>query len=163
MTSLSKDTLHSVLSKIEEMTLPEGDYLTLCNLLKKQFETIPEPKVPLRVEDLDRTLLFCGKREIKIHITKRTVLRGQATDDLYEYTVNGVSRTESSGEFGKRVSQLMRMNHTKKIVLNDEFETTYSEYKKYAEEMDQIDDEDDDWMDYNPRFAVMHMAGIIWD
>jgi hypothetical protein len=162
MTSLTKDTLQSVLSKIEEMALPEGEYLSLCNVLKKQFESIPDKSTPYSTTDLDRTMILRGKREIKIHITKQKKYAERREE--YEYTINGVEKKGGTSDFARAVSQLMRMNLTKTILLDGEFETTFKEYKNYIEEMEREDDDDDEeWFDFNPRFVMLHMAGMTYE
>jgi hypothetical protein len=156
MSAISKESLHSVLAKVEELALPEGEYLTLCSLLKKQFETLPAEI--LFQEPRDTTLVFTGKKVITIVITHRIVYKGQAPDQ-FRYTINGVAKETDARRCGVTLGEFHRMNLTKTILLNGEFETTFREYKKWAESVDHDDDEDD-YCDFNTPYLMLHMAGL---
>ncbi len=157
MSAISKDSLHSVLAKVEELALPEGEYLTLCSLLKTQFETLP-PDV-IRDEPLTNTVVFKGKKTITIALTHRVIYRG-STPNLIRFTVNGVAKEGTARKCGEVMSEFHRINLTKTIVLNGETETTFREYKKWVEEMSCDPEDEDDYCDFDTAFLMLHMAGL---
>lgn len=154
MASVSKESLHSVLEKVEELALPEGEYLTLCAILKKQFEILP-PEV-VCVHPFDHTIAFAGKRTINIVFTQRIVYRG-APPDTWRFSVNGVAKELTTRGVGELLAALYRMNLTKTITLNGEYETTLREYRKWME--DELVDDDDDGFFEDP-YVFLHMAKL---
>lgn len=158
MSAVSKESLHSVLAKVEELALPEGEYLTLCTILKKQFETL-QPEI-LHEEPRSSTLVFKGKKDITIAITHRIVYRDTAERQKFRYTINGVAKETSVQKCGEALGELHRVNLTKTIVLNGETETTFREYKKWAESMDHDPEDDDDYCDFSTPYLMIHMAGM---
>ncbi len=63
--SISKQSLQIVLSAVEDLKLPEGEYLNFCNLMKKEFEKNPDVtcEVPR-----DCSVIFRGNRDYTITI-----------------------------------------------------------------------------------------------
>jgi hypothetical protein len=155
--AISKESLHSVLSKVEELALPEGEYLTLCSILKKQFEKLPAEI--LFEEPRDTTIVFKGKKDITIAITHRIVYKGRGEDN-YRYTINGVVKETNARQCGRAICEAHRVNLTKTILLNGEFETTYREYKNWAESVEHDPDGEDEYCDFNTTYLMLHMAGV---
>jgi hypothetical protein len=154
MATLSKDSLHSVLAKVEELALPEGEYLALCGILKKEFEA-RNPEIVYETE-LDRTIVYTGKKVVTFHITRRVVYKG-ATPDLWRISVNGVTKDLSAQKIGMLMSTLYRANLTKTITIDGEHETTLREYRAWME-TDYVDEDEDMWID--DHHALIHMASL---
>ena len=155
--AISKESLHSVLSKVEELALPEGEYLTLCSILKKQFEKLPAEV--LFEEPRETTIVFKGKKDVTIAITHRIVYKGSGLDK-FRYTINGVARESDARQCGRTIGDFYRMNHTKTILLNGEFETTFVEYKKWVEKESHDPEDEDDYCDFNTPYLMLHLAGL---
>jgi len=161
MATISKDTLYTVLAKVEELSLPEGEYLSLCNLLKKQFDTLP-PEV-LCEYPRSNTVVFHGKRVITIKLHKQIVYKA-AKQDEYVYSINDVQKQGTAMQCAEALARLHTLNHTRKIVLDGEFETTLRDDKKYLEETaPYVDEDDDDYLDLRASYILGRMLGVHHD
>lgn len=152
-------TLHKVLEKIEEMKLPEGEYLALANLLKTQHK---KDDVELRCVDIYNEIKFIGKKTWTIETRKRFVYLDDDREDDIEYTFNGVVKRKRRCQFLRSVYNLYLANLTDKIVMCDgECEITLKEFVAQVRESEEalnVDNEEDG--SYTSFFVMSQVFGV---
>ena len=132
-TSIPTKTLHQVLEKIEEMKLPEGEYLALANMLKsKHTEEINSStlEIPSKIQ-------FIGKKTWTIETYTKHYYPGQRQNEV-EYSVNGVRKRATVTSFARHMFQLYLMNITKTIRTEEmdiEFDEFVSHYLETTQAM----------------------------
>lgn len=116
--SISKKSLHSVLSAVEELKLGEGEYLALCDVLKKEFEKKDEGTTA--TFDPHHAVIFRGKKDIKIILHAITYHKGDRPHEI-EYSVDAFpSRKTSAMMCFDRMEKIYRINETESIGIVDE-------------------------------------------
>jgi len=142
MTTIPTDILRNVLEKIEEMNLPEGQYLTLANLLNthhKKDEQVFTIQIPNKVQ-------FIGKKTLTIETHMKYSYYGERPWEI-EYSVNGVHKRKIGVCFIRCMNVLYMGNLTRKILLGEEqCEITLGEFVSQVRETDEAlgDDEEAD-------------------
>lgn len=116
--SISKKSLQSVLSAVEELKLGEGEYLALCDVLKKEFEKKDEG-TSVRF-DRHHAVIFRGKKDIKITLHAVIYHKGERPNEI-EYSVDAFpSRKGVAGLCFGRMEKIYRINETQSIGIVDE-------------------------------------------
>lgn len=100
MTTTIDNALHKLLENVEEMKLPEGDYLTLTNLLKKVFDekdkkvgavTEERPTQPIRLK-----MMKCMMKHIEIELEVTSFVKTQASGGYTRLTLKFEVRTRNT-------------------------------------------------------------------
>jgi hypothetical protein len=75
---MTEDLLHSFLRQTENAELPEGEYLKVCNALKKTFEEMNNPSSEVKTFDTTFILRFETDTDVKcvFSVSKYLTIRG---------------------------------------------------------------------------------------
>ena len=163
--------LHDILSRAEDK-LPEGDYLFIANLLKKEHDK--KSADILRVKNYNNEITMVGKkRNVVIKLIKTIVYKGCRRSDII-YSINGqIKTTDDYDELKTSLVRLYRMTNPTKFIIKygdmEEFETTLKEYSEMIYEEDEalknpddhVDDDDCDCDKHN--YSLMYVLGQMID
>jgi len=171
----SEDSLHRVLALTEELGLPEGHYLTVCNALKKAFNTINAPEDPHK-----RIRTTSSETELAIRFTDcitdceltsfvKTVTMSDSTlkEILFDVTITylnqDVPRNPTHMQCDKLKTYMSLLKPATVCIIADGVEIVYS-LKKWAKiyhEREELfndlnfgEDHDDIFMTEYPQFTI---------
>lgn len=185
MTTTIDNALHTLLGNVEEMGLPEGDYLNLTNILKKVFDenkkkpsvvNIIKPTDPI-VFKLTKCLMKHIEIEIEIKEGTKTKQESGATRTILRYEVR-TKNTKTGNVVVRQEEVLLHKIYNEKGVdfedkfrhiilryhpLNVEFsmegiDTEYSlkDFKEHEEAEDSAIFEEDNDFDYSYETLFGH-------
>lgn len=110
--SISKQSLQTVLSAVEELNLPEGEYLNFCNLMKKEFEKIPDVSHEVH---RDCSVVFRGKRDYTITIHTLVCYSTQRPNEIV-FSINGGQKKQLNvARFYDSLQRIYIINNTSSL------------------------------------------------
>jgi len=165
MANLTQDTLQKMLAAAEEMKLPEGEYLTLANVLRDEFNKVKPEKVVMTRNVLKTKVKFFsekGRKALEIEVLERTVYRSPHVAE-YRFTVNGEEDVLPQHTLGNKVARLYRLNRTTAMEM-DGFRMTLEEFVKQMREEDRSlrdpeGDQDDEY--YSLDWVMVCALGLV--
>ena len=93
-TTTMESAFQSLLEKVGELNLNEGDFLTMNNLLKESFNSQKSPKNDYKSIPVDLKLTFTGKKTLLIHICEKLDYHHDSAK--FRYTINGTTKTPAN-------------------------------------------------------------------
>ena len=165
MANLTQDTLQKMLAAAEELKLPEGEYLTLANVLRDEFNKVKPEKVVLKRKALKTKVKFFsekGRKALEIEVRERVEYKMSGSTrfaDEYRLAVNGVEE-ELTGmwDTAKRAARLYRLNRTTAMEL-DGFRMTLEEFNTQMNEEYKARGMEDEG-DWNMEFLMANVLDI---
>jgi ABC-type ATPase with predicted acetyltransferase domain len=158
------------MTAVEELKLPEGEYLTLANVLKDEFNKVKrEKEVMKRIPVKTKVLFFSekGRKAMEIEVRERVFYKhvhGESffPDSEWRIAVNGVDdELMETSAATARVARLYRLNRTTGVQAEG-MRLTLEEFVKQLREEDKalMPGYDPDELDYSLPNVMGYLLGL---
>lgn len=172
-----EDKYKNILSFVEEVGLPDGEYLKVCNALQALYKHISEKDEILLKREISHsfTIQFKTKKGspycIKLNKIIKTIYKKRRNDDLIVGTVNDVPFQQDDTDFTIYWAKFILIHGAYDIQIRmDDCEEvasykSFSDYKKFLKErhMEERDEDDDDDFDCCINYFIRNMFCITYD
>jgi len=166
MANLTQDTLQKMLAAAEELKLPEGEYLTLANVLRDEFNKVKPEKVVLKRKALKTKVKFFsekGRKALELELRERIVYKPCEpwVPPDYRWALNGEEQDlMDQSDLSNFAARLYRLNRTTSIEAEGMRLTLEELMKQLREEDKALMPGLEDECDYSLECAMRYVLGI---